>query len=161
MILRIREYQELADGSIGSLDRNDKQPVYSHLVYHSHSHIHITHFERRKSRCIATVDVSSTSFQTCGHDVIATFDVLHLLAHHRGSVAFSLRLRTKRVNLRDMGRNLKLGLDFENTDGAEEFALSLSGVMDGASSPIANFIFGDGAARIGYRDCWQESHRTT
>ena len=88
--MQFRDYQELADGSIGSLDRNDKQTVYSHLVYHSHSHIHITHFERRKSRCIATVDICSTSFQTCGHDVIAAFDVLHLLAHHRGSVAFSL-----------------------------------------------------------------------
>ena len=83
--------------------------------------------------------MSSTSFQTCGHDVIAAFDVLHLFAHHRGSVAFSLRFRTKRVNLRDMGRNLKLGLDFENTDGAKEFALPLSRVIDGESSQIANF----------------------
>ena len=66
--MQFRDYQELADGSIGSLDRNDKQPVYFQLAYHSHSHshIHITHF-----LCIATIDISSTSFRTCGHYVIA------------------------------------------------------------------------------------------
>jgi hypothetical protein len=95
---RIREYQELAEGSIGSLDRNDNQP---------HSLIHISHHERRKSRCIATVDNCITSFETCDHDLIAAFDALHLLANHCSSVACFL---FSTVKLGDMDLNLKLEL---------------------------------------------------
>jgi hypothetical protein len=44
-------------------------------------------FPRHMSHCIATVGICITSFETCGHDLIAAFGASHLLANYGSSVA--------------------------------------------------------------------------
>ena len=83
----LRGYQELAEGSIGSLDRNDQQPVGP---LQSTFPISTSLIMRDASLVIATVDTCITSFVTCGLELIAACEAPHLHANHYSSVAFYL-----------------------------------------------------------------------
>ena len=85
----LKDTGEPAEGSIGSLDRNDEQPGSPVQSFISEAMIG------------AIVDTCIPSFRSCGQELIAAFDAPHLLANHCSSneyVLYTNMLSSSRVS---------------------------------------------------------------